>query len=413
MKKDLAQGEAPPARRNYRQVWLALLLGWLSLYMVRVGISPILPAIMKEFDLSFTQAGLLSSAVFWAYTLMQLPSGYLGDRWGHRRFLLVGTLSWSVLCLATSVVGSFGLLLLVRFFTGMAEGTYFGNDRPLVNYYTPADKKATGQGVSALGMGLGMGLGILLAGEIAQYWGWRWVFVLYTIPSVLAFCFIYKVIKEPAKDSSPGTAVSSQSFAIVFTRPYLWCLYLSHFCVLYFFWVLGAWSPTIFMELGAGGLGSSGLYASVMGLVSIPALLISGRVSDRLRQRPERHHWPLVIGTALMALLSLLMGLVLQYGVSLWWFALLLLLGGAIVWGFFPPFYALLADAVPLKVMGTTFGAANTAGFAASLVAPWLTGFLRDRMDSFASAFFLCAIVMVIGLLSLMLASRLHRKAND
>ena len=169
----------------YRRVWGVLLLGWLSLYMVRVGMSPLLAPIMKEFHLSYSQAGLLSSVVFWAYTAMQLPSGFLGDRWGHRRFLLVGTFCWTILSLVTSLVGSFASLLAVRFFTGMAEGTYFGNDRPLVSHYTPTEKKATGQGISALGMGLGMGLGILCAGWIAQLWGWRWVFVLYAVPSLL------------------------------------------------------------------------------------------------------------------------------------------------------------------------------------------------------------------------------------
>ena len=157
----------------------------MSLYMVRVGMSPILVPIMEEFHLNYAQAGFLSSAVFWAYTSMQIPSGYMGDRWGRRRFLLLGTLSWSILCLLTGFVTSFALLFLVRFLTGMAEGTYFGNDRPIIAAYTPSEKMGMGQGISTMGMGFGMGFGILLAGQIAEWWGWRSVFILYAIPSII------------------------------------------------------------------------------------------------------------------------------------------------------------------------------------------------------------------------------------
>ncbi|MEW5912426.1 MAG: MFS transporter [Thermodesulfobacteriota bacterium] len=390
----------------YRRVWGVLLLGWLSLYMVRVGMSPLLAPVMKEFQLSYAQAGLLSSAVFWAYTAMQLPSGFLGDRWGHRRFLLVGTLCWTVLSLLTSLAGSFMALLAVRFFTGMAEGTYFGNDRPLVSHYTPPEKKALGQGISALGMGLGMGLGILCAGWIAELWGWRWVFVLYAAPSLLAFVLIRRVIREPEAAVHTGPAPAAR-YSQVLTSPLLWMLYLSHFTVMYLFWVLGTWAPTIFLELGAPGVGGSGLYASVLGLVSVPALLISGAVSDRLRRRPRGPFLPLVLSSLVMALLSLVMGLGLAAHISYQWFAVLLLINGAAAWSYFPPFYALLADSVPPRIMGTTYGAANTAGFMASLVAPWVAGLLRDLSAGFASGFYLCAGVVLVGALCCLLAARL------
>jgi len=393
----------------YHKVWGALLVGWLSLYMVRVGLSPLLVPIMGEFHLTYAQAGVLSGAVFWAYAAMQIPSGYLGDKWGHRRFLLVGTLAWAIFSLLTSLASAFAILILVRFFTGMAQGTYFGNDRPIVACYTPREKMARGQGISAIGMGIGMGLGILCAGRIAELWGWRAVFVLYSIPSFLAFAFIWRVVREPPRQQFT-TPVSFARLSKVFADRRLLLLYISHFAVMYAFWVLGAWAPTVFMEIGVSSTSYASLYSSVLGFVGVPALLLSGAISDRLRCANQGCYTPVVLSIALMAVLTFAMGLALDFHFGAFWFCLLLVLTGAATWAFFPPFYALLSEAVPAEIMGTTFGVANTWGFMASLVAPWITGLIKDVTKSFSWGFYACAAVMLIGIICSGLASRVHSR---
>ena len=139
----------------YHQVWLALILGWISNYMVRVALSPVLLPLMKEFSLSYAQAGLLASAVFYSYALMQFPAGYLGDRFGKKRILILCILGWGLSSLAMAAAASFAALVLVRFLTGLAQGTYFSNDRPIIAYYTPKEKAGIGQGISFMGLGSG------------------------------------------------------------------------------------------------------------------------------------------------------------------------------------------------------------------------------------------------------------------
>jgi len=396
----------------YHKVWLSLSFGWMCLYMVRVAMSPLLVPIMEEFHLSYAEAGLLSSAVFWAYTFMQIPSGYMGDRWGRRRFLLLGTLCWSVLCLLTGFVSGFTLLLAVRFLTGMAEGTYFGNDRPIISAYTPTSKMARGQGISVIGMGLGMGFGILFAGQIAEWWGWRTVFILYSIPSFLAYFFVWKIIRDPAR-SAEDPDKKGVRFSRAFRSKSLWMLYLAGFAVMYMFWVLGTWSPAIFLELGVGGIGSSGIYAGILGLIGVPALIFSGIISDKMRQRGQDRHSHLAICLVAMCAVVFLMGFGLDLGLGSICFVVLLMFGGLAVWSFFPPFYAILADHVPKKILGTTFGAANTVGFMASLVAPWCTGYLRDQTDSFSWGFYVAGVVLLLGLICTLIAHKLSARVGD
>src|SRR5215470_19827505 len=90
----------------YVVVWLLLVFAWMTNFTIRVGFSALLPPLMRDLDLSYTGAGMLASAYFYAYALLQLPAGVLGDRFGRRRVLLIGLVAGAVACAVTGVVGS-------------------------------------------------------------------------------------------------------------------------------------------------------------------------------------------------------------------------------------------------------------------------------------------------------------------
>jgi len=115
--------------------------------MVRIGISPLLPPILEEFHLTYSQVGLLAMAIYISYALMQFPAGYLGDRLGRRNLLLLGIFGWTGITFLTGFCATFSSLFGLRLLTGFFQGTYFGNERPLVAYYTPGDQTASGRGL--------------------------------------------------------------------------------------------------------------------------------------------------------------------------------------------------------------------------------------------------------------------------
>src|SRR3972149_1964391 len=105
--------------RSYHTVWLVMVLSWVTNYSVRVGLSPALIPIMKEFDLSHARAGLLATAFFYAYTFMQLPAGHLGDRLGQKTILVAASLWVGRMDPATGFARSFLMLFVARFLTGV------------------------------------------------------------------------------------------------------------------------------------------------------------------------------------------------------------------------------------------------------------------------------------------------------
>ncbi|HLB11758.1 MAG TPA: MFS transporter, partial [Dehalococcoidia bacterium] len=183
----------------YHKIWLVMVFAWVTNYMVRVGLSPVLIPVMDEFGISYGEAGLLATAVFYSYTMMQLPAGHLGDRLGKKLIVIVATVGWGIASLLTGLARTFVWFLAFRFMTGLAQGSFFSNDRPIIAAYTPREKMGVGQGVSFTGLGIGLALGVLLAGVIAQTLGWRWVFYLYSIPPMIAALALALIVREPPR----------------------------------------------------------------------------------------------------------------------------------------------------------------------------------------------------------------------
>src|SRR2546426_10643945 len=122
----------------YVLVWLLFIFAWAANFVIRTGFSALLPSIIVELQLSYTRAGLLASAFFYAYVLMQIPSGLLGDRFGRRRILVLGLLGGALAAGLTGLAGSFAALFIARAVTGAFQGCLFSNYRAILLAVPPA-----------------------------------------------------------------------------------------------------------------------------------------------------------------------------------------------------------------------------------------------------------------------------------
>src|SRR5450432_937027 len=88
-------------KRNYYIVSLIMLIFFVISFITNV-VGPLIPDIIKEFDLSLMRAGLLSFAFFIAYGVMSIPSGMLVEKYKEKKIMVTGF-----------IVAFFGALLLV------------------------------------------------------------------------------------------------------------------------------------------------------------------------------------------------------------------------------------------------------------------------------------------------------------
>src|SRR2546426_12521199 len=122
---------------SYVLVWLLLIFAWAANFVIRIGFSALLPSIIDELQLSYTRAGLLASAFFYAYVIMQIPSGLLGDRWGRRRILVLGLLGGALSAGLTGPAGSFAPPFAARALTGALQGALLSDDRAILAAVPP------------------------------------------------------------------------------------------------------------------------------------------------------------------------------------------------------------------------------------------------------------------------------------
>jgi ACS family glucarate transporter-like MFS transporter len=166
---------------------LVLLLALVSLvgYALRTNISIAQEYMAPELGLSFKQMGIISAWGFQlAYALFQIPTGFLGDRFGARIVLALAILGWAVTSFLTGVVSAtagaasvFTTLFLVRFLLGVSQAATYPVGSMAIAHVLPERLRGTANGIYISAATIGSGLAPLTLAPLMVKFGWRAVFV--------------------------------------------------------------------------------------------------------------------------------------------------------------------------------------------------------------------------------------------
>jgi MFS family permease len=94
-------------------------------YIDKVSINVAIIPIQKDMQLNSFESGLVLSIFFFSYALMHPIGGWLTDKYGSRKVLVLSILAFSLFTVFTSFALSFASLLLFRFLFGIGEGSFF------------------------------------------------------------------------------------------------------------------------------------------------------------------------------------------------------------------------------------------------------------------------------------------------
>ncbi|HEV8437967.1 MAG TPA: MFS transporter [Methylomirabilota bacterium] len=393
----------------YYAIWLLLIYAWVANYLIRMALGALLAPIMSELALSYTQAGFLSTAFFYAYMAMQFPAGAFGDRFGRRRSLITGVLLGAVAAVATGLAGSFGGLFAARLLTGISQGFLFSNDRVIIAATTPKDRIALGQGISFSGPGLGTTLGLLLAGALGGLMAWRSVFMVFALPPLVAALLIWRLIPEPPRHAA--VADPGWPFRRVLRARDFWLLGLTGIMPVYVQFVLATWAPLFFVEIGVTDLPRSASLASLQGLPAPFALLLSGLLADRFHRRGTPRKLIIAATLLLTALSVTAMGLTVHLRGPAWLLIVSMLATSFFFWCAWSPAYAIFGELFPASVLGRAFGLYNTTCFLGAIVGPLVTGWIRDVTGSFAVALWVSGVLCLSSVV-LVMALRPSRRPS-
>lgn len=179
----------------------------------RVALSIAMPTISKEFSLEPAMQGLILSAFFWSYALLQIPGGWLIDRFGPRALITGATVGWgffqAIAGLATGGVS----LLISRIGLGAAEAPLFPAGAKLNSIWLSPKERARGAVLVDSGAPLGAAFGgVIIAWLILSLGSWRTAFVVAGIATILLGYLAWWYLRDEPADH-PG--VSPNELALI------------------------------------------------------------------------------------------------------------------------------------------------------------------------------------------------------
>lgn len=92
-------------KRTYPAIVIFLFfLGWVFMYADRNILSPVMGEIGEQWNLNNSQLGLMSTVFFIAYSIMQIPTGFLADRFGRVKVLVIGYILFGITTFLSGLV---------------------------------------------------------------------------------------------------------------------------------------------------------------------------------------------------------------------------------------------------------------------------------------------------------------------
>lgn len=147
----------------------------------------------------------ISTWVVNAYTLSTAAfsacMGSLADLRGRRKMILVGCIAFAATSALCALSPSIYLLVAFRFLTGISAAVVLAANVPLMLLYFAPQVKGRMLGISVSAVFVGLALGPTLGGVLNDTLGWRAIFVLGIVLSMLAFAFCLR-LKDDSKEAS-------------------------------------------------------------------------------------------------------------------------------------------------------------------------------------------------------------------
>src|SRR5450756_1340294 len=190
-------------------VWCAYLVVFLS----RLCVGPLSPFLKDSFHLSNAQIGWLTSATAVAYAPTLVLAGWLVDRIGVRRALIIGTLITGVSVGAVALAPSYGVMLLLLGCSGFGCGFIYPTAVKAIMVWFPRQERATAVGVNQAAVNVSGMLGAAIMPALALSVGWQAGFVV-AAAMAFAVCGLAAAVYRDPPGGIPGWATGGASSAV-------------------------------------------------------------------------------------------------------------------------------------------------------------------------------------------------------
>lgn len=397
MSKDKQQGVASKINRAGNIFLILLCLSFQT--VSNAGTALFLPVIRGELGLSFTQGGSLSAVATFVYALMQIPAGYLADRYGLKKLFLIGVLGTTILCFTFGLVSEYRHALINQAVSGFFRAFLFVSGLTLLANWFGPQRRATAMGLALIGVFSGQFLISMIGPPLVQSFDWRFPFISFgTVGILTSLAYLWLAKESPHAESRQKPSIVD--VLQLFRHCFMWVCGVIQFVRLGV--VLGVlfWLPSLLIDEKGLSLQTTGLIIALQTLLIAPSNIIGGYISDRWK-KPT-----VVIGLSLFILAMTTAALVRVDNVAT--LIALIFLNAIFIQFYFGPLFAVPVERYGAGMMSTLSGFSNFFANLGGFTFTYLLGVLKDQTGYFESGFYAISVACLLGLVFTILLEKMR-----
>jgi sugar phosphate permease len=366
------------------------------------GIALLLPVIRQDLGLSFTQGGTLAAATTLVYAFMQIPAGYLSDRFSPKRLFIIGILGSTILSLTFGLVSNYGQALLNQVLSGFFRALLFTPGMALLTNWFPANRRATATGLYLVGGATGSLIFNLAGPLIVNRYSWRVAFVSLAVLGLLAIFFLFRYGKD-----SPATNVRRKGSLLeplqLFRYRVMWVCGGIQFVRLGIMMGITYWLPSLLINEKGLSLQMAGLITAVQAVLMAPSNILGGYISDRLKN-------PILVIAVSLGVLGISTGILIT-ATNMVLVIALIFLNALFLQMYFGPLFSIPVDILGASKAGISSGFSNFFANLGGFSATFLLGALKDSTGAFRTGFLIICGACMVGLGLTLFLGRIRRKS--
>jgi MFS family permease len=398
-------------------VLFLLCLMYFLTYIDRVNVGTAASSIQKEFGLSNTQLGLVFSGFAYPYALFQVIGGWIGDRLGPRKTLLICGGIWAVSTAMTGLATSLASLMFFRVALGFGEGATFPTATRAMQSWTPTGKRGFAQGVTHSFARLGNAVTPPIVVALMIWLSWRGAFVVLGVLSLVWVVVWWLYYRDDPREhpaitaedlarlpppSAPKTAAKHVPWGRLTLR--ILPVTLTYFCYGWSLWLFLNWLPSFFLKGYHLDIKKSALFSSGVFFAGVVGDALGGIASDYLFRKTGNVKFArlTVILTGMLGAAACLIPVI--YSRDLTTLALCLSGGFFFLEVVIGPIWSVPMDIAP-QYSGTASGLMNTGSAVAAIASPLAFGYIVDVTGNWQLPFYGSVGLLLVGA---MLAFTMH-----
>lgn len=385
-------------------VLCSLFLGYMMVYIDKLSVGISIVSIDKDYPMSEGTKGLILSAFFIGYALMQIPMSFLINRFGARLVILSSLVLIGVFDFLFGRSSSVEMLIAMRLLTGMlAHSGYASAASKEVTDSFPIEKRTFVKGILISSSGVAGVLGPILLSPIIEINGWRAGYTLLTIVSLTIAVIVAFTIPKNRTTNQRKLAASAVPIRTIWKMPMIWSLFFAAFFANNLVYGLNNWLPSYLTSVRALSLTQSGFIASFIGLLSLIGALGGSYIASHFFANKDKE---IIMVSSFIAGILVFISYFLS---NIYLFTLLLGIASLFLTTTF-----VVLMAIPMKrfegaLFAPSYSTIATGGIIGGAVAQLVIGLLVETTGSYLTVFLYFLSLGILTCLSMLFVKQNHQ----